>query len=177
MMTSADRAAIVARKQRRPCIESGGVATTDAVAARITGVIIARGIAPTCVRIIVAIVVVVVPRRGGSGDYSRQHSVSGCRPAGLSTRNPGNPDWGRRSIDPSLGAFDPQRNSAVFRPTERQQCHTRNGRGCDYYSFQNHFHGFSPSLHPAFRQCTRDQPTGRRARESIACSAEFWWRV
>jgi len=119
MITSAHPAAIVTRKQRRPCIESAGVETTDAVAARITGVIIARGIAPTCVRIIVAIVVVVVPRRGGSGDYSRKHSVSGCRSPGVSTRNPGNPDWGRRSIDPGLGAFDPKRNSVMFRPTER----------------------------------------------------------
>jgi hypothetical protein len=134
-ITSADQVAVVARKQRRPCIESGGVATTDAVAARIAAVIIARRVAPACVRIIVAIVVIVVPRRGGSGDYSRQQSVPGYRPPGLPTRNPGNPDWGRRSIDPRLSAFDSQPNSAMFRPTERQQRRTRNGRGCDYDSF------------------------------------------
>jgi hypothetical protein len=57
----------------------------------------------------------------------------------------------------------------MFRPTERQQRYTRKGRDCDYDSFQNHLHGFS--IHPAFKQCARDQPTGRRARESIACSA------
>jgi hypothetical protein len=142
-ITLADPTAIVARKQRRPCIESGGVATTHAVAARITSVIITRRVTPTCVRTIVAIVViVVVPRRGGSGGYSRQQSLVGYSPPGLSTRNPGNPDWGRRSIDPRLGASDSQRNSAMFRPTERQQRHTCNGRGCDYNPFQNHFHGF-----------------------------------
>src|SRR5215213_5312614 len=73
----ADPATIVSRKQRRPCIESGGVATTDTVTARITAVIIAGRVAPTCVRIIVAIVVIVVPRRGGGGDYSRQQSIPG----------------------------------------------------------------------------------------------------
>jgi hypothetical protein len=129
-------AAVVARKQRRPSDESGDVAATDAVAARVAAIVIAaRRVAPTCVRVIIAIVVIVVPRRGGGGDYSREQSLPGYRPSGLSTRNPGNPDWGRGSIDARLGAFDSQRNSAMFRPTERQQRPTRNGKGCDCGSF------------------------------------------
>jgi hypothetical protein len=76
-ITSADPAAIVSRKQRRPCIEVAAVGTTDAVAARITAIIIARRVAPTCVRVIIAIVVIVVPRRGGGGDYSREQSLPG----------------------------------------------------------------------------------------------------
>jgi hypothetical protein len=128
----------------------------------------ARRMADTCVGGIVAIVVIVIPGRGGGGDYSRKQSVPGCRPPGLSTRNPGIPDWGRRSVGPRLGTFDSQRNATMFRPTERQQRHTRKRPGRDYDSFRNHLHGFSPSVHAAFEQCARYQPTGRHARESIA---------
>ena len=54
--------AVVARKQRRPCVESGGVAAADAVGARIAAIVIAGRVAPTCVRVTIAIVVIVVPR-------------------------------------------------------------------------------------------------------------------
>src|SRR5882672_1000067 len=81
-------AAVVARKQRRPCVESGGVVATDAVAARIAAIIIARRVAPPCVRVAITIVVIVVPRRGGCGDCGRKQSVPGRKPPGLSTRDP-----------------------------------------------------------------------------------------
>jgi len=141
----ASPADVVARKQRRPSVESGDVAATEAVAARVTAIIAARRVAPTCVRGTIAKVVFVVPRRGGGGDCGREQSVP--RPPVLSTRNPSNADWSRRSTGPRLGALDPQRDAALFRPTEREQCHTRDGRGCDCSSFQSHLHGFSPSLH------------------------------
>jgi hypothetical protein len=141
-------AAVVARKQRRPSVESVDVAATDAVAARVAAIIMAaKRVAPTCVRVTIAKVVIVVPRRGGGGDCGREHSVPVYRPPVLSTRNPSNAEWGRRSTGPRLDALDPQRDAALFRPAQRQQRHTRDGRGYDCSSFQSHLHGFSPSLH------------------------------
>jgi len=39
-------------------------------------------------------------------------------------------------MDPRLGDFAPQRNSALFRSAERQQRHTYNGRDCDCRFFK-----------------------------------------
>jgi hypothetical protein len=85
--------------------------------------------------------------RGLASPTCRDHAVEGLRPPVLSARNPRNAEWGQRSTDPRLGALDPQRDAALFRPAEREQCHTRDGRGCDCSSSQSHLHGFSPSLH------------------------------
>jgi hypothetical protein len=141
-------AAVIAWKQRRLSVESGDVAATDAVATMVAVIIIAaRRVAPSRVRVTIAIVVIVVPGRGSGGDYVREQSVPVYRPPVLSTRNPSNAEWGRRSAGPRLGALDPQRDAALFRPAEREQCHTCDGRGCDCSFFQSHLHGFSPSLH------------------------------
>src|SRR6516164_9069960 len=80
-------AAVVARNQRRPSVECGDVAATDAIAARVAAIVIAARVAPTstCVRVTIAIVVIVVPRRGGGGDCGREQFVP--VPV-LSTRNP-----------------------------------------------------------------------------------------
>jgi len=90
--------AVVARKQRRPCVEPGGIAASDAVAARVAAIVMAARVS-ACVRRIVAIVVIVVPRRGGGGDCGREQFVP--RPPVLSTRH----GSGRRSIGPRLGAL------------------------------------------------------------------------
>ena len=45
--------------------------------------------------------------------------------------------------------------------SEREQCHTRDGRGCDCSSFQRHLHGFSPSLHGC-RRCNTTPRCYRR---------------
>jgi len=81
---------VVARKQRWPCVKSGDVAATDAVAARVAAIVAAGRVSPTCVRVTVAIVVIVVPRRGGGSDCGREHFVS--RSPVLPTRNPSGAD-------------------------------------------------------------------------------------
>jgi len=155
----ADPAAIVARKQRRPCVESGGVATTDAVAARIAAVIIARRVAPTCVRVIIAIVVIVVPRRGGGGDCGREQSVPGYRP----------PDC-RRATPATLTGVDGRstRASALSTPSETPRCSDQlNDSSATHATvdvattvlFKTTFMIFSIAS-PHFKQCARDQPNG-----------------
>src|SRR6516225_8720038 len=79
-IASPSPAAVVARKQRRPSVECGDVAATDAVAARVAAIVIAASVRDT-----IAIVIIVVPRRGGGGDCGRKQSVP--VPV-LSTRNP-----------------------------------------------------------------------------------------
>ena len=158
---------VVARKQRWPCVKSGDVAATDAVAARVAAIVAAGRVSPTCVRVTVAIVVIVVPRRGGGSDCGREHFVSVYRSPVLPTRNPSGADWGRRSSTPRLCDLDPQRDAVPFRTAERQQRHTCNGRGRDCSFFQSHLHEFSPSPTPTLQRYARDQPNGRHVRKSI----------
>ena len=147
--------AVVARKQRWFCVEPRNVVATDAVAARVTAVIIARRKAPICVRIAIAIVVVVVPGRRGGGDCGCPQSVPGIRTSVVSTRKPNTA--GRRSIAARLDCLDPKRDAAPVRPAERQQRHTRDGRGCDRSSFQSYLHGFSRSHYAPHKRCARDR--------------------
>ena len=67
---------VIARKQRWPRVESGDVAATDAVAARVAAIVTSGRDTPGCRRVTVAIVVIVVPRGGGGGDCGCEHFIS-----------------------------------------------------------------------------------------------------
>src|SRR5215471_4725762 len=71
-MASPAPAAVIAGKQRRASDEPSDIAATDAVAARVAAVVIARRVTPTGVTVTVAVVIVVIPRRGRGGDCGRE---------------------------------------------------------------------------------------------------------
>jgi len=89
----ASPAAVIARKQRRPPDERGGITSTETVATRVVAIVIAaRRISPRWVGDTIAVVIIVVPRRRRGRDCGCQQFLPG--PPVLSTRNPGNADLG-----------------------------------------------------------------------------------
>jgi len=104
--------AVVTRKQRWVTVEASNVVATDAVATRVTSVVMAAR------RRTPAIVVIVIPRRGGSGYRSSKQRISAVGRRGRSTRPSSDAGWGQRSIR-ALGASDPQRDAEPFRSAER----------------------------------------------------------
>jgi hypothetical protein len=88
------------------------------------------------------------------GRSNRRSPVNG--PSGLPTRNSCHANGCQRTTDPRLRALNRQRDAALLRPTERQQCRTCEGRRRNRNLFQTHLHGFSPvPFAPSVSQCAR----------------------